>query len=37
MLFDARTEKRKQDMRDMNQTFVLVRIWNESLSGSELC
>ena len=37
MLFDARTEQRKQDMRDMNQTFVLVRIWNESLSGSELC
>ena len=32
--FDARTEQRKQDM---SQTFVLVRIWNESLSGSELC
>ena len=35
--FDDRTEQRKQDMRDMSQTFVLVRIWNESLSGSELC
>ncbi len=37
MLIDARTEQPKQDMSDMSQTFGLVRIWNESLRGSELC